>query len=837
MIKPEPQLLHNLFDKEKDQPDKQNICDTKKELFTISTKYKCSAVQLFYHTERIINKFDNLCQQHDSHNNCCDYFIYWLYRKIIKSNYDAFNIHWLLNNVKGLMEKYNLSNEKKCKLNENFSTILDINLLKNKTALYYFLEYYDKIKKALNPGSTNKYLYCQYIKQIFRLYQKIQQEYRSKLIQTYIPEITKFRMKFDTNEITFLKWSCNDDPKNPIFNIENIMENSINEEDAKVNAQATDEVKENDAIVNVSESAYGIFYNLNKYKEIENLSKNDVSSAPFDTSFCNRKTIPGTEHDQKFETLCKNFIKFFLLLNSEQYKRVSPGKRHFDYLNYWLNDELKPDRKSVTNFIKFLDERLDKNSKEYNDYFNFKNKIYNMNEDIYDKMHILYNLYDNYSKIIQTSKSTNVCSEYSKICAAEYKKGIEKYLKMKSYKYYNALKTFRNIYNSIQKDTDYCIRKDLEKLPELTTIKEKEKKEFEKKASTTCQSIKTHVLNLPSNGENLYDVLDKSSAHKKYKKLNDTDIDESDCTTYCKKLISLEGSSEDVQTLCAKMITNLKTLPTNSDVGHTQKDRCSVLSHWTRYHVMNLFSKNPNSNENKSLLKELNDAIFNVNEDITERNNRCQYYLYGNWGDWKEEKDLHDYFENYDKINENAGNHHEDTPNKYCKYLSQINNLYKKYIKDCCMCFIRPKPGCEEKCPKYFKCEKKYYPYDLISKLNCPNTKPSDSVEEIFKSVTLDHTVVITSQIESLNSCNGFMCEPFYKYLSFGFSLLGVFFILFLFYKVTSVGSSIYKKKRIKREFAYNSEKGHTQALPHAKSKSKSTKSKNQRIRIAYHTS
>ncbi|KMZ85864.1 hypothetical protein PVBG_03329 [Plasmodium vivax Brazil I] len=233
------------------------------------------------------------------------------------------------------------------------------------------------------------------------------------------------------------------------------------------------------------------------------------------------------------------------------------------------------------------------------------------------------------------------------------------------------------------------------------------------------------------------------------------------------------------------MVTNLKTLHTKSDVGKTQNDRCSFLTHWTRYHVMNLFSNNSSSNENKSLLKELNDAIFNVNEDITDRNNRCQYYLYGNLGDWKEEKDLHDYFENYDKINENAGNHHEDTPNKYCKYLSQINNLYKKYIKDCCMCFIRPKPGCEEKCPKYFKCEKKYYPYDLISKLNCPNTKPSDSVEEIFKSVTLDHTVVITSQIESLNSCNGFMCEPFYKYLSFGFSLLGVFFILFLFYKVT----------------------------------------------------
>ncbi|KMZ98766.1 hypothetical protein PVNG_00560 [Plasmodium vivax North Korean] len=518
------------------------------------------------------------------------------------------------------------------------------------------------------------------------------------------------------------------------------MENSINEEDAKVNAQATDEVKENDAIVN-----YDIFYNLNKYKEIENLSKNDVSSAPFDTSFCNRKTIPGTEHDQKFETLCKNFIKFFLLLNSEQYKRVSPGKRHFDYLNYWLNDELKPDRKSVTNFIKFLDERLDKKFKGYNDYINFKNKIYYMNDDIFGRMGILYNLYDNYSKIIQTSKSTKVCSEYSRTCAEEYKKGIEKYHHTRSSKYYNALKTFRNLYNSIQKDANYCINKDLSNLPELITIIEKEKEAIEDKASTTCKSILNHALK--------DDILNTFSAHEKYKKLDGTNIDESRCVTYCKKLISLEGSSEDVQTLCAKMITNLKTLPTNSDVGHTQKDRCSVLSHWTRYHVMNLFSKNPNSNENKSLLKELNDAIFNVNEDITERNNRCQYYLYGNWGDWKEEKDLHDYFENYDKINENADKPHEGTAKKYCNYLSHINDLYKKYIKDCCMCFIRPNPVCEEKCPKYFKCKKKYYPYELISKLNCPNQKPSDSVEEIFKSVTLDHTVLITSQIESLNSC------------------------------------------------------------------------------------
>ncbi|SCO67917.1 VIR protein [Plasmodium vivax] len=746
-------LFDDLFDKEKDPKDEPNICNKENEPFKFSSKYECSAVQLFNHTENIINNFDNLCKRHDGHNNCCDYFIYWLYRKIIKSNYDAYNIHWLLNNVKVLMEKYNNINEKKCKLNKNFFTILDINLLKNKTALYYFLEYYDEIKKAWNLGHINKNLYCQYIKQIFGLYQKIQQEYRSKLIQAYIPEIPKFRMKFDTNEITFLKWSCNDDPKNPIFNIENIMENSINEEDAKVNAQATDEVKENDAIVNVSESAYGIFYNLNKYKEIENLSKNDVSSAPFDTSFCNRKTIPGTEHDQKFETLCKNFIKFFLLLNSEQYKRVSPGKRHFDYLNYWLNDELKPDRKSVTNFIKFLDERLDKKFKGYNDYINFKNKIYYMNDDIFGRMGILYNLYDNYSKIIQTSKSTKVCSEYSRTCAEEYKKGIEKYHHTRSSKYYNALKTFRNLYNRIQNDTNYCINKDSSNLPELITIREEEKKAVESKASTTCTSIKNRTLYVPPNGKNPYDVLDKSSTQEKYKKLNDTDIDESNCTTYCAKLISLEGNNDSVQTLCAKMVTNLKTLHTKSDVGDTQKDRCSVLTHWTRYHVMNLFSKDPSSNQNKSLLKELNDAIFNVNEDIKERNNRCQYYLYGNWDDWKEEKYLHDYFENYDKINEYADKPHGDNRNNYCKYLSHINDLYKKYIKDCCMCFIRPNLVCEEKCPKYFKCDPKYYPYNLISKLKCPIENPSDSVEEIFKSVTLDHTVVITSQIESLNSC------------------------------------------------------------------------------------
>ncbi|KMZ92319.1 hypothetical protein PVMG_03674 [Plasmodium vivax Mauritania I] len=747
--KSEVHLPHDLFDNEKDQQDEHNICNTNNGPLKISTKYKCSAVQLFNRTERIIKNFDNLCQKHNGHINFRDYFIYWLYRKIIEDNYDAYNIYWLLNNVKGLMEKYNLSNEKKCKLNENFSTILDINLLKNKTTLYYFLEYYDKIKEALDSGSTNKDLYCQYIEEIFGLYQKIQQEYRSKLIQAYIPEIPKFRKKFNKKEITFLKNSCSDDLKNPIFNLEKIMEITLNEEDAKLNVQATNEILENDFIVN-----YDIFYNLNKYQEIENLSKKDEPTISSDTTFCNKMIMPSKEHDQKIKDVCKNFIKFFLLLHSKEHNHVSPGKIHFDYLNYWLNHELKKDSKSVTSFIEFLDERFDTNFEEYNDYINFKNKTYNMNDDIYEKMRILYNLYDNYNKIIQTPKGTNECSKHSKVCAEEYEKGIKKYLNTKSYKYYNALETFRNIYNSIQKDKEYCINEELSKLPELTKIREKEKKEVDNKASTTCKSILTRALKMPYNGENLYDdILNKFSAHVKYEKLNGTNIDVSSCVKYCKKLISLKVNNEDVQTLCAKMVNNLKTLHTMSDVGKTPNDRCSFLTHWTRYHVMNLFSKHPSSNQDKYLLKELNDAIFNVNEDITERNNRCQYYLYGNWDDWKEEKDLHDYFENYDKINEYADNPHGDNPDKYCKYLSHINDLYKKYIADCCMCFIRPKPGCEEKCPKYFKCEKKYYPYDLISKLNCPNTKPSDSVKEIFKSVTLDHTVLVRSQIESLNSC------------------------------------------------------------------------------------
>ncbi|GAB69396.1 hypothetical protein PCYB_001440, partial [Plasmodium cynomolgi strain B] len=327
------------------------------------------------------------------------------------------------------------------------------------------------------------------------------------------------------------------------------------------------------------------------------------------------------------------------------------------------------------------------------------------------------------------------------------------------------------------------------------------------------------------------DNLDTFPAHEKYEKLSGTNIDELSCATYCKKLISLKGSKKDVQTLCAKMVTNLKTLHTNSDVGKTQKDRCSFLTHWARYHVMNLFSKNPISNQEKPLLKELNEAIFNVNENITEWNNRCNFYLYGNWDYWKEEKDLHDYFVNHDKINEYADRPNGDTPNKYCIYLNHINDLYKRYIKDCCMCFIRPNFDCEEKCPKYFKCEKKYYPYDLISKLKCSNQKPNDTVEEIFKPVTLDYTVVTRSQIESLNSCNSstceqeynsydlihnlnspnqkpndsveetnksvildhtvlnrsqielvnscnsFMCEPFYKFVSLGYSLLGGGFI------------------------------------------------------------
>ncbi|KMZ79962.1 hypothetical protein PVIIG_04217, partial [Plasmodium vivax India VII] len=169
--------------------------------------------------EYIIENFNQFCPT--SSNQNCQYiyksFIYWLYGKINEGNYDIFYIHWIYNKLQIFIEKFFLEKDKKYTFYRYYSRVFDMEELQNKKLLYDFFEYYDNIKIMLEPKNSNVNEYCQYIKYIFELHKKIQQQNNLTSFSSYRNELEKFQKKFNREELTFLKNHCKDDHKNPLF--------------------------------------------------------------------------------------------------------------------------------------------------------------------------------------------------------------------------------------------------------------------------------------------------------------------------------------------------------------------------------------------------------------------------------------------------------------------------------------------------------------------------------------------------------------------------------------------------------------------------------------------
>ncbi|SBT56090.1 PIR Superfamily Protein [Plasmodium ovale wallikeri] len=72
-----------------------------------------------------------------------------------------------------------------------------------------------------------------------------------------------------------------------------------------------------------------------------------------------------------------------------------------------------------------------------------------------------------------------------------------------------------------------------------------------------------------------------------------------------------------------------------------------------------------------------------------------------NFDDEKEKKYLHDYFKNYEKMNDNNFCNNNKCQ-QYCEYITFINRLFGKYINRHCYCF--ESNDCKEIYPFYFKC-------------------------------------------------------------------------------------------------------------------------------------
>ncbi|KMZ82117.1 variable surface protein Vir24 [Plasmodium vivax India VII] len=354
--------------------------------------------------------------------------------------------------------------------------------------------------------------------------------------------------------------------------------------------------------------------------------------------------------------------------------------KYVEYLNFWLKNKitLEKDENFTTFFYKSLEKIFDK--------FHLKDalldKVHNIDSTLFNNMKILYDLYYNYNKIenekIQsTGEVKPKCEEYVDNCKKSYLEGIGKYQESRDNDFYLALKEFDALYRNenISKNLSFY-----------------------------------EYYNTLNNSNNLNGYTDE----------------------YCSKVERLKDKYPWICKLCRLFSKNLIDISKLED-EQKRKEKCFYFQYWIYDQIRKKLSGK--NNYEPDVVLTLLDVALNINFNL--RNNHCTmiYDSSISMEGWKEMKELHDYFEGYDNIKSYRPSD-GDGEKLLCEYLTHINELYEKHIKESCVCIRKPNFFCLEKFPHYFKCDKKYYPNALLSSFKCNMEETSQSVESLFKSFT-----------------------------------------------------------------------------------------------------
>ncbi|CAG9481955.1 unnamed protein product [Plasmodium vivax] len=196
-------------------------------------------------------------------------------------------------------------------------------------------------------------------------------------------------------------------------------------------------------------------------------------------------------------------------------------------------------------------------------------------------------------------------------------------------------------------------------------------------------------------------------SYKKYTELDNVNISEYS-NDYCKKSL---GSTDEVdKTFCNKIAKNLSELKNENDMNK-RKYGCYYFNHWLYDNIGKKYYKGNAKGEKDKVSENLfNFASSAISEHI--KISSCNGNTFGNPEGWKEDKDLHDYFENYEEIKCNDSD--KSKCEKYVNYVTYIKTLYEKNEERCC---YEEELDEEGFCEPYFKCENKYNPQNLLTKL------------------------------------------------------------------------------------------------------------------------
>ncbi|KMZ88313.1 hypothetical protein PVBG_05177 [Plasmodium vivax Brazil I] len=219
---------------------------------------------------------------------------------------------------------------KKC-YNKNFSN-LGLDQLTYKKQLYEFVENYAIIKKELETAGTNgKKAYCDYIKDIFRLYKKVSHPYTS---YGYNEEINSFKKKILKNhhEFHFLNEKCPGNCLHLVFNNNN--KDLCPSEGEQLKYVQDVPTSCNSAEISTPDQKEIPDYDLDFYKHYKDFD--DTSNLPEHTKFCDKMNpfLPNNTNDNNF---CSKIVRNLINLSLSQ--QDGRDERCL-YFTYWIYDTI-----------------------------------------------------------------------------------------------------------------------------------------------------------------------------------------------------------------------------------------------------------------------------------------------------------------------------------------------------------------------------------------------------------------------------------------------------------------------------------------------------------------
>ncbi|SBT52601.1 PIR Superfamily Protein [Plasmodium ovale wallikeri] len=198
----------------------------------------------------------------------------------------------------------------------------------------------------------------------------------------------------------------------------------------------------------MGEESYEFFKYFDLYMKQEQSMKEGWNSQSY-TDKCILDVRFSAGNLKNDEVICAKFKCFYNLLLFSTLSDSKP-KEHVEYLNFWLNDQLKNNINLSTRVNDFY-QRL-KLMRVIIDVENeLENKIYDINEEHFTNMKNLHDLYSNYSnikRITEVPTSENNCLEYSEKCVETYTKAIKK-CSIDTTIFCRALKNFKEKYDEI----------------------------------------------------------------------------------------------------------------------------------------------------------------------------------------------------------------------------------------------------------------------------------------------------------------------------------------------------------------------------------------------------